>query len=54
MSLNPLSADTPVPVPGTKYSSEFSGLNEHAPHRLIYLGTWSPVGGAVWRRLGGI
>ena len=24
------------------------GWNENAPHRLLYLNTWSPVGGTVW------
>jgi hypothetical protein len=25
----------------------YSGLNENVPHRLRYLNTWAPVGGAV-------
>lgn len=24
------------------------GLHEKCPHELMYLNTWSPVGGAVW------
>lgn len=30
------------------------GLNENGPCRLTYLNTLSPVGGAVWERLGGM
>jgi hypothetical protein len=28
------------------------GINEHVPHRLGCLNTWSPVGSAVWGGLG--
>lgn len=30
------------------------GLNKNGPHRLVYLNIWSPVGEAVWERLGGV
>ena len=30
------------------------GLNENDPHRLIYLNAWSPVGGTIWKGLGGV
>ena len=26
----------------------FDGLNENAPHRLLYLNAWFPVCGTVW------
>jgi hypothetical protein len=29
-------------------------LNEDGSHRLIYLNTWSSVGGVVWEGLGGM
>ena len=30
------------------------GLDEKSSHRLIYLNTWSPVGGTVWEGLGNV
>lgn len=30
------------------------GLNEDGPQRVIYLNTWSPVGGTSWEGLGGV
>lgn len=30
------------------------GLNKNGPHRLIYLNTWSEVGGTVGKELGGL
>ena len=30
------------------------GLNENCPQRLMYLNTWSPVGGNIWEGLGGV
>lgn len=33
-------------------SYETSGLDENVPHRLLYLKTWSPLGGTVPDGLG--
>lgn len=30
------------------------GLNDIAPDRLIYLNSWSSVGGALWEGLGDV
>ena len=29
------------------------GVSENCPHRRRHLNVWSPVGGAIWVRLGG-
>ena len=34
--------------------SQYAGLNENGPHRLIYLNAWSPVGGIVRKGLEGV
>lgn len=35
-------------------SNPCGGLNEKGLHKLMCLNTWSPVGGIVWERLGGV
>ena len=33
---------------------ECGGLSENGPHRLMYLNTWSSIGGTVWEGLVGV
>lgn len=33
---------------------QYDGLNENSFHKVIYLNTWSTVGGSVWEGLGGV
>lgn len=37
-----------------RQKGHYGGLNENCPHVLIYLNAWSPVGGSIWERLGGV